>query len=80
MLKDKLFHPHDKRSFLKRIFGYCDCPYHKRHWFIYPSTICMNTRYENEESNWITCCEDFYENEVAPGIEDMWHIYYASIL
>ncbi len=77
-IKNKFFHPYDRRTFIKRIFGYCDCPNHKRHWFVYPDTIRMNTRYQDESSNWITCCEEFYEDEVAPQIEEMWHEYYSS--
>lgn len=77
-IKNKFFHKYDKRNFIKKLFGYCDCPYHKRHWFIYPTTIRLNTRYQNESSNYITCCENFYEDEVAPQIEDMWHEYYGS--
>ena len=79
-IKDKLFNPHDKRNLAKRLFGYCDCPYHKGHWFKYPSTIRMNTAYANEESNYITCCEDFYEDEVAPQIDEMWEEYYSERL
>lgn len=77
-IKNKFFHPYDRRTLIKRILGYCDCPNHKRHWFVYPDTIRMNTRYQYESSNWITCCEEFYETEVAPQIEDMWHEYYSS--
>ena len=77
-IKNKFFHKYDKRNFIKRLFGYCDCPCHKRHWFVYPTTIRCNTRYQDESSNYITCCEDFYTNDVAPQIEDMWHEYYSS--
>ena len=79
-LKDKLFHPYDRRPFIKRILGYCGCPYHKRHWFVYPSTIRMNTMYQNEESNWITVCEDFYESEIYPQIKEDWDYYYSTRL
>jgi hypothetical protein len=78
IIKNKLFHPYDRRSFIKRILGYCNCPNHKRHWFIYPSTIHMNTRYSDEKDNWITCCEEFYGNEIAPGIKELWEEYYNS--
>lgn len=77
-IKEKLFHPYDRRPLYKRLLGYCDCPYHKRKWFIYPTTIPMNTRYANEASNWITCCEEFYVDEVAPQIQEMWDDYYSS--
>lgn len=77
-IKEKLFHPYDRRPLYKRLLGYCDCPYHKRKWFIYPSTIHMNSSYANEASNWITVCEDFYEDEIAPYWQEMWSDYYSS--
>ena len=79
-LKNRLFHPYDSRNLFKRLLGYCDCPYHKRHWFVYPKTIRQNTRYEDEESNWITCCEEFYENEIRPYWEELWSEYYSNVL
>ena len=69
---------YDKRPFFKRIFGYCDCPCHKRHWFVYPVTVRMNTCYENEQANWVTCCKEYYDDWVAPLIEEMWAEYWAS--
>ena len=78
-LKNRLFHPYDSRSFFKKVFGYCSCPNHKRHWFIYPKTIRMNTRYEEEKSNWVTCCEDFYVSEIATYWEERWKEYYSSV-
>lgn len=75
-----MFNKYDKRNIIKKIFGYCDCPYHKRHWFIYPKTIRMNSAYVDESSNWITCCEDFYEKEIAPMWDDLWNSYYGSVL
>lgn len=76
--KNRFFHPYDSRSLIKRLFGYCNCPVHKRHWFVYPRTIPMNTRYQDEKDNWVTCCEDFYEDVVAPYWQDMWDTYYSS--
>ena len=76
----KIFNPYDKRSLIKKILGYCDCPYHRRNWFIYPKVIRCNTMCENETDNWVVCCEEFYENEIAPQIEEMWHEYYNSRL
>ena len=77
-IKEKLFHPYDRRPLYKRLLGYCGCPCHKRKWFIYPSTIRMDTRYENEASNWITVCEDFYVDEIEPQIQEMWDDYWSS--
>lgn len=71
-LESRLFHPYDDRNLVQRLFGYCGCPIHKRHWFVYPKTLPMNTRYENERDNWVTCCEDFYKNEIVPRLEEMW--------
>lgn len=79
-LKNKLFHPYDSRNLFKRLFGYCNCPCHKRHWFVYPKTIRQNTRYENEKSNWVTCCEELYKNEIEPYWEERWSEYYSSRL
>lgn len=76
----KIFNPYDKRNFIKKILGYCDCPYHRRNWFIYPKVIRCNTMCENEADNWVVCCEEFYENEIEPQIEEMWHDYYNSRL
>lgn len=76
----KIFNPYDKRSLIKKILGYCDCPCHKRHWFVYPKVIRCNTMCENEADNWVVCCEEFYENEIEPQIEEMWHDYYNSRL
>lgn len=73
-----IFNPHDKRTLIQKILGYCDCPCHKRYWFIYPKTIRMNTAYANEQQNWITCCEEFYEDEIAPMWEEAWEDYYNS--
>ena len=80
MIKEKLFHPYDKRPLYKRLLGYCDCPCHKRHWFIYPSTIRTNTMYIDEEMNYVTCCECFYESDIAPMFEELWEDYYSSRL
>ncbi len=79
-INKKFFHPYDNRSFVKRILGYCNCPWHKRKWFIYPSVIHTNTRYSDEAKNYIVCCEDFYESEVAPQIEELWDWYYSTRL
>lgn len=76
----KIFNPYDKRSLIKKILGYCDCPCHKGHWFVYPKVIRCNTMCENEADNWVVCCEEFYENEIVPQIEEMWHEYYNSRL
>lgn len=76
----KIFNPYDKRSLIKKILGYCDCPYHHRNWFIYPKVIRCNTMCENEADNWVVCCKEFYENEIEPQIEEMWHDYYNSRL
>ena len=76
----RLFHKYDKRSLFKRLFGYCNCPCHKRHWFIYPKTIRQNTQYQKEESNWVTCCEFYYNSEIAPYWEERWEDYYSSRL
>jgi hypothetical protein len=76
----KIFNPYDKRSLIKKILGYCDCPCHQRHWFVYPKVIRCNTMCENETDNWVVCCEEFYENEIEPQIEEMWHEYYNSRL
>ena len=48
----------------RKIFGYCD--YCKRY-FIYPQRRHMNTMYENEESNYCTCCECCFDQ-----IEEYW--------
>ena len=77
-IKEKLFHPYDRRPLYKRLLGYCDCPYHKRKWFVYPPTIRKDTMYEDEACNWITVCEDFYVDEVAPQIQEMWDEYWSS--
>lgn len=77
-IKNKLFHPYDRRPFIKRLLGYCDCPCHKRHWFIYPSTIRTDTMYKDEVLNYVTCCEEFYEEEIAPQIQELWDDYYSS--
>jgi len=52
-----------KRPF-RKIFGYCD--YCKRY-FSYPQKRHMNTMYENEESNYCTCCEECFDH-----IEEYW--------
>lgn len=77
-IKEKLFHPYDRRPLYKRLLGYCGCPYHKRRWFIYPPTIRMDTRYEDETSNWITICEELYEDEIAPYWQERWDEFYNS--
>ena len=74
------FHKYDDRSRIKKILGYCDCPNHKRKWFIYPKTIRMNTMYQEEKDNYVTCCEDFYRDEIAPYWEERWHEYYSTRL
>ena len=79
-IKNLLFHPYDSRPFYKRILGYCNCPYHKRCWFVYPPTIHQNTAYKEERCNYITICEEFYEDEIAPYWEEMWSDYYSSKL
>lgn len=79
-IKNRLFHPYDKRSLIKRLLGFCDCPYHKRHWLVYPKTIRQNSSYQDERSNWVTCCEEFYNDEIAPYWEEMWSGYYSDRL
>ena len=79
-LKNRLFHPYDKRNMFQRLFGYCNCPCHKRHWLIYPKTIRQNTSYIEEKSNWITCCEEYFENVIVPYWENMWDDYYSQCL
>ena len=64
---------------IKKIFGYCDCPCHKRHWFVYPKRIRMNTFYQNEESNYIVCCQKYYDNFIEPYWEERWEDYHSSI-
>ncbi len=77
-IKDRFFHPYDKRPLYKRLLGYCNCPNHKRHWFVYPKTIRMNTSYKDEKLNYVTCCEEFYETEIAPQIDELWDFYYST--
>ncbi len=77
-IKARFFHPYDKRPLYKRLLGYCNCPNHKRHWFIYPKTIRMNTSYKGEKLNYVTCCEEFYESEIAPQIDELWDFYYST--
>ncbi len=79
-IKKKFFHPYDRRPMIKRLLGYCDCPNHKRHYFVYPSIIHMNTAYVEAQKNYICCCEDFYETEIAPGLAELWSDYYSSRL
>ena len=55
----KIFNPYDKRSLIKKILGYCDCPYHRRNWFVYPKVIRCNTMYENEADNWSYVVKNF---------------------
>lgn len=37
----------------------------------------MNTRYDKEKSNWITCCAECYEN-IVEYYNDLWSEYYNS--
>ena len=77
-IRDRFFHPYDNRPLYKRLLGYCDCPNHKRHWFIYPKTIRMNTSYNDEKLNYVTCCEEFYESDIVPQIDELWDFYYST--
>lgn len=38
----------------------------------------MNCQYHDEESNWITCCQDCFE-EIQRYWDDMWREYYAGL-
>lgn len=71
---------YDNRTLIQKIFGHCDCPCHRRHWLIYPKTFRMRTMYQEEASNYITCCKEFYESEIASYWDEMWEDYYASRL
>ena len=67
-------------KFIKKVFGYCDCPCHKTHWFKYPKKHRMSTMYNREEDNYITYCQWYFDNEVEPYWKERWEEYYSSRL
>lgn len=69
---------------LRKILGYCpgygfgDCQ-ECRKWFKYPKRRRQNTMYENEESNYVTCCAERFE-EIEEYWAERWAEYYSSRL
>lgn len=61
---------------IQKLLGYCP-PCGRA--FVYPKRRRLNTMYENEESNYITCCEDCYK-EAYDYYEELWADYYSGRL
>lgn len=63
-------------NFIKKIFGYC--PWCGR-WFKYPKRRRKSTQYNDEESNYVTCCIDCFE-EIEEYWAERWNDYMATRL
>ena len=61
---------------IKKILG-C-CPRCGR-WFKYPKRRRQSTQYEDEESNYVTCCAECFE-EIEEYWAERWAEYYAGRL
>lgn len=63
-------------NIIHKIFGYCGVC---QRWLVYPKRRRMNTRYENEESNYCMVCKDCYR-EIELKCQERWDEYYAGRL
>lgn len=63
-------------NIVRRLFGYCPgCG----RWFKYPRRRRQSTQYYDEESNYVTCCSDCFE-EVEEHWAELWDEYYLGRL
>ena len=63
-------------NIVRRLFGYCPgCG----RWFKYPRRRRQSTQYHDEESNYVTCCSDCFE-EVEEYWAELWDEYYSGRL
>lgn len=63
-------------NIVRRLFGYFPgCG----RWFKYPRRRRQSTQYHDEESNYVTCCSDCFE-EVEEHWAELWDEYYSGRL
>ena len=71
-------------NLIKKIFGYCpgygfgqcqEC----RKWLCYPKRCRQSTMYQDDESNYVTCCADCFEKIEEYWVE-RWEEYWSSRL
>jgi hypothetical protein len=61
---------------VKSILGHCNCC---GRYFMYPERRRLNTAYVNEESNWLTSCQECYD-EACDHYAELWNDYYGGLL
>jgi cyclopropane fatty-acyl-phospholipid synthase-like methyltransferase len=67
--------PEKSLNKLLNLLGWC--PYCEK-FFHYPKRRRLCTQYANEEDNWVTCCEEQF-NEINDYYKERWQDYWSDI-